>query len=510
MASHTTTLARFLLNQWRNTQAIAESLYGNPLDDKKLRAARQALSRLREAVKHERWPIEVPAGKALVLDERWERKSEGAGSEKCFRLRILDRRDTGEVQQAGANYVQLWFQPNSWSGWIVPGFTTIERDRLIGHKNLYTAHRGPDNWLSVASNPLYRTVDQAAGEAMYGELYGPTNQGWAGAGDMVYLGLGTGSGLADAVVLRELLEESKTRCVRAVALDFSPVLLSVAVANIYQEFKEEIRSGRLSVHPILGDLERPEDWAKLLPPIEAGASLVAGMFGNTIGHLQYRERQTLGKILDSLDDWARRHRAPRWSNENARFLLGISIQRKDGAPHGRELQQTHRWLNFVTDPLRDLLETVEGEYETIPLESDKRQKIEGRTNIAQFRRRNLNRQGELIGQIWHEELPYKPSDGITGVVQRYFFAFEQDLVLDAEQVFTRHHLPKGFWQHLEDLTAKFDAEMDQVVLCEVTQFNLKTFRPALRRMGVIHNDSQVYKAKIGNTEPYAVLAFSRS
>ncbi|KAA3609569.1 MAG: hypothetical protein DWQ01_09575 [Planctomycetota bacterium] len=510
MASHTNTLARFLLNQWRNTQGIAQHLYDNPLDEKKLRAARQALSRLREAVKHERWPIEVPAGKALVLDERWGRKAEGSGSEKCFRLRILDRQESPVARRDGANYVQLWFQPNSWSGWIVPGFATLERDRCISHKNLYTAHRGPDNWLNVASNEVYREVNAAAGDAAYGELYGPAANGWAGSGDLVYIGLGTGSGFADMRVLRELLEENKSRCIRAVVLDFSPVLLSVAVANIYQGFQEQVRSGRLNVIPILGDLERPEEWAQLLPSIEAGTSLVVGMFGNTIGHLQYRERQTLGRILDGLDDWARRHRAPRWSHENSRFLLGISIQRKEGAPHGRDSVTVQRWLNFVADPLRDLLETAEGEYEAVALGHTDWERVEGRNSIAQLRHRHRGRSGEVMGRVWHEELPYKPSDGITGVVQRYFFAFERSLDLDAKQVFSRHHLSEAFWQHLENLTAHFDAGLDQVVLCEVTQFNLKTFRPALRRMGVIHGDSQVYKAKVGNTEPYAVLAFARN
>lgn len=507
MTQHTANLARTLFNQWRTIHDLAEHLYGDPPDERKLRAGRQALSRLREAVREERWPLEVPAGKILVLDERWERKDDGHGSEKCYRLRLVDRRDGGDGGPANhANYVQLWVPPASWMGWVVPGFAALERDRLVSHKHLYSAARGPDNWLSVAGNPLYREVDKAAGEAMRGELYAP-NAHWAGAGDLVYIGLGTGSGLGDAQVLRELLEENRSRCLRAVTLDFSPVLLSVAVSNLYQEFDNEIRSGRLSVHPILGDLERPDEWIRLLPAINSGAALVVSMLGNTIGHLQYRERQTLLRLLDGLDDWARRNGRPRWSAENMRFLLGVSIMRRDGAPHGRDEQQTQRWLNFVADPLRDLLETMEGEYDTVALAPERQAEENGRRAVAELRSRA--RKGRLAGRFWHEELPYKPADGITGVVQRYCFVFEEDMDLPAERVFTRHHLPRGLWQDLEALHARFHAAEDQIVLCEVTQFDLRTFRPALRRMGVIHGEGQVYRIKIGNTEPYAVLAFAR-
>lgn len=507
MPSHTTRLARFLFHQWRNTRSLAEHLYGEA-DERRLRAARQALSRLRELLQTEAWPLEVPAGKVLVLDERWARKESGQGSEKRYRLRLMDRREGGDgAGGPAADYVQLWFQPSSWMGWVVPGFTAMERDRLINHKHLYTAARGPDNWLTVASSQLYREVDRAAGAAMRGELYGPAGSEWAG-NDVVYLGLGTGSGLGDVQILRELLEEDRGRCVRAVPLDFSPVLLSVAVANLYQEFDAEIRAGRLTIHPILGDLERPEEWAGLMPSLQGGASLVVSMLGNTIGHLQYRERQTLQRILDALDDWARGHGRPAWRQGNSRFLLGVSIQRKEGAPHGRDLQQAQRWLNFIADPLRDLLETTEGEYEAIPVPPEERRLEEGRTAIAELRHRG-RRGGHLLGRIWHEELPYKPSDGITGVVQRYYFSFEKDLRLEAERVFIRHHLPKGLWQHLDHLSARFAAGEDQVVLCEVTQFNLRTFRPALRRLGVVHGDHQVYKTRIGSTEPYAVLAFAR-
>lgn len=508
MTQHTSSLARSLFNQWRTIHHLSEHLYGAPLDDRKLRAARQALSRLREAVREERWPLEVPAGKVLVLDERWERKEDGNGSEKCYRLRLVDRREGGDGGGLPhANYVQLWFQPSSWMGWVVPGFAALERDRLLSHKHLYAATRGPDNWLTVASNPLYREVDKASGEAMRGEMYAEHAR-WVGSGDVVYIGLGTGSGLGDARVLRELLEENRTRCVRAVTLDFSPVLLSVAVSNLYQEFENEIRSGRLSVHPILGDIERPDEWTRLLPALGAGASLVVSMLGNTIGHLQYRERQTLLRVLDGLDEWARRQGRPRWSVENMRFLLGVSLMRRDGAPHGKDEQQIQRWLNFVADPLRDLLETAEGEYETVALPSEKQPEENGRRAVAELRPRG--RKGRPLGRFWHEELPYKPADGITGVVQRYCFVFEEDVDLQAERVFTRHHLPRGLWQDLEALRARFAAGEDQIVLCEVTQFDLRTFRPALRRMGVVHAENQVYRIKIGNTEPYAVLAFARA
>ncbi|HEX9794346.1 MAG TPA: hypothetical protein VGC54_10220 [Planctomycetota bacterium] len=508
MASHTNNLARYLFNQWRNTLALATHLYEEPVDDKKLRAARQALSRLREAIKQENWPIEVPAGRRLVLDERWEHKADGRGSEKSYRLRLVDCREDGGAKTAEADYVQLWVQPYSWMGWVVPGFSAMERDRLISHKHLYAASRGPDNWLTVAGSDLYRQVDNAAGEAAYGELYGATGGTWAGGGDLVYIGLGAGSGLADVRVVRELLEQNKARCVRAVALDFSPVLLSVAVSNFYQEFDADIRSGRLSVHPILGDLERPEEWARLLPPIEADAALLIGMFGNTIGHLQYRERQTLQRIMEELDEWAKRSRHASWTQANSRFLLGVSILRKDGAPHGRDEKQAQKWLNFIADPLRDLLETQEGEYETIPLPADQRDEVDGRRAVAEIRLRG-RKSVKSLGRVWHEELPYKPADGITGVVQRYFFLFEQDLRLVADSVFTRHHLPKGLWQDQDQHEARFEGGVDQVVLCEVTQFNLNTLRPALRRMGVAHGESQIYRARVGNIEPYAVLAFAR-
>jgi len=507
----TTTLARFLQNQWRTTPAIAGRLYDEPLDEKKLRAARQALSRLRESVVNGRWPIEVPAGKSLVLDERWERKGDGRGSEKHFRLRILDQSRNGEPRRGeGTAYLQIWAPPESWAGWIVPGFATLERDRSINHKHLYTDVRGPDNWLTVASSPVYREAERTSGKAVYDELYGPGGNGWAGNGDLVYVGMGTGSGLADLRVVRELLEENKARCVRAVPIDFSPVLLSETMANFYHSFGAEIDAGRLSVHPILGDVEQPEEWAPLLPAIEKGASLVIGMFGNTIGHLQYRERQTLLRGLDALDAWARRHGVPRWSTKNSRFFLGISLQRKEGAPHGREPGQAMRWLNLIADPLITLLETQEGEYRIFPLPREKWVTVEGRTPIAELRRRGPRDRGQVLGHFCHEELPYKPSDGLTGVVQRYFFAFERDLELEARQVFQRHHLPEARWGECGALKASFQGGVDQIVLCEVTQFNLLTFRPALRRLGVVHSENQVHMMKVGNTHPYAVLTFARA
>lgn len=508
--SLTTTLARFLQNHWRTTPEIAGRLYSEPLDDKKLRAARQALSRLRTAVEQSRWPIDIPAGKSLVLDERWEKKADGHGSEKCFRLRTLDYRKDGVVRAGqDAAYLQMWIPPASWTGWIVEGFKTLERDRSINHKHLYTDMRGPDNWLSVASGPLYQEAERTAGRAIYDELYSRAGSGWAGAGDTIYVGLGTGSGLADVRVIRELLEENRSRCVRAVPVDFSPVLLSETVANFYQEFGQEIETGRLSVHPILGDVEEPESWASHLPAIESGASLVTGMFGNTLGHLQHRERATLQRIFDSLDAWAREHRCPRWSRSNSRMLLGISLQRKEGAPHGKDPAIALNWLNLVADPLITLIETVEGEYgtELYPVADWMRE--EGRTAIAELQRRRGGARDEVMGRFWHEAIPYKPSDGLTGVVQRYYFSFDRDVKLEARQVFLRHHLPEARWSGLGDLTAGFEAGMDQIVLVEVTQFNLNTFRPALRRMGIAHGDDQVHLMKVGNSQPYAVLAFAR-
>ena len=506
----TTTLARFLQNHWRTTPEIADRLYGEPLNDKKLRAARQALSRLRTAVDQSRWPVDVPAGKSLVLDERWEKKTEGHGSEKCFRLRTLDYRRDGEGRPAKeTSYLQMWFPPASWTGWIVEGFKTLERDRSINHKHLYTDMRGPDNWLSVASGPIYQEAERLAGVAIYDELYGPSGSDWAGVGDMVYLGLGTGSGLADVRVLRELLEENRSRCVRAVPVDFSPVLLSETVANLYQEFGQEIETGRLSVHPILGDIEEPDEWVRHMPSIDNGASLVVGIFGNTLGHLQHRERLTLQRVFDGLDRWAKEYKCPRWTTENSRILLGISLQRNEGAPHGRGPDQARNWLNLVADPLITLLETEEGEYTTALLSKEEWTREEGRAAIAELRRRSRGDEEVVLGRFWHEDLPYKPSDGLTGVIQRYYFAFDQDVRLEAHRVFRRHHLPEARWSGLGELTAGFEAGMDQIVLVEVTQFNLNTFRPALRRMGVMHSDRQVHLMRVGNTQPYAVLAFTR-
>lgn len=506
MAQRTSSLAQFLLNQWRTSQDIALELYEAPIDDKKLRASRQALSRLREALDASIWPLDVPAGRVLVLDERWGRKPDGRGSEKYFRLRFQEGRAEPAVG-AGPSYLQLWFPPASWSGWIVPGFQILERDRSINHKHLYTDSRGPDNWLTVSSNPTYREAERTAGQAMYEELHGAAHP-WATRG-LVYIGLGTGSGLADVQVLREALEGDRARSVQAVPLDFSPVLLSETVANLYQEFGAEIEGGRLSVLPILGDLEQPEEWAQLLPPLQPEASLVIGMFGNTIGHLQNRERSTVQRIFRELDAWAKRHRGERWSVANSRMLLGISLQRKEGAPHGRGVESCRRWLNLVGDPLRTLLETVEGEYELVCLEPEQWTAVEGHTAIARLRSRAGRRtQAGVLGTFFHEELPYKPSDGITGVVQRYSFAFERDLDLSGDQVFHRHHLPESRWRSFGELKAHFAAGEDEVVLCEVTQFNLKTLRPALRRLGMAHGDHQVYEAKITNIRPYAVLAFA--
>ena len=506
MASRTNSLAQYLLNQWRTSQDIALELYDEPVDDKKLRAARQALSRLREAIDESRWPVDVPAGKSLVLDERWQRKPDGRGSEKYFRLRLQEARPV-PVAGGGASYLQLWFPPSAWSGWIVPGFQILERDRSINHKHLYTDSRGPDNWLTVASNPTYREAERTAGEAMYDEIHG-AEVPWA-TSSLIYIGLGTGSGLADVQVLRELLEGDRGRSVFAVPLDFSPVLLSETVANIYQEFGEEIEGGRLMVLPILGDLEQPEEWAQLLPPPQPDSSLVIGMFGNTIGHLQNRERSTIQRIFSELDGWAKRHSAPRWSADNSRMLLGISLQRKDGWPHGRTVESCRRWLNLVGDPLRTLLETVEGEYETVCFESGSHPAEAGHTPIAELcSRPGRDREPGLLGHFFHEELPYRPSDGLTGVVQRYYFAFDRDLELQGDRVFHRHHLPESRWQTLGELKASFTAGEDQIVLCEVTQFNLKSFRPALRRLGMVHGERQVHEAKISNTRPYAVLAFA--
>jgi hypothetical protein len=506
MASRTNNLGEFLLNQWRTSQAIAVELYDEPTDEKKLRAARQALSRLREAIEAARWPVPVPPGKTLVLDERWQRKADGRGSEKYFRLRHQEARPV-PVAGGGASYLQLWFPPSSWSGWIVPGFQILERDRSINHKHLYTDSRGPDNWLTVSSSPTYREAERTAGEAVYDELHG-AEKPWATA-SLVYIGLGTGSGLADMQVLRELLEGDRARRVTAVPLDFSPVLLSETVANFYQEFGSEIEAGRLVVLPILGDLEQPEEWAQLLPQLPHDSSLVVGMFGNTIGHLQNRERSTIQRIFQELDAWAGRFQCPKWTAANARMLLGISLQRKEGWPHGRTVESCRRWLNLVGDPLRTLLETVEGEYEMICFEPGEHPVVEGHAPIAELRARSGRKQrGGVLGRFFHEELPYRPSDGITGVVQRYSFSFERDLRLEGEKVFHRHHLPESRWQAAGDLTASFTGGEDQVVLCEVTQFNLKSFRPALRRLGMAHSDQQVHEARIANTRPYAVLAFA--
>ncbi|MBO46356.1 MAG: hypothetical protein CMJ96_05595 [Planctomycetes bacterium] len=506
MATRTSALAHFLLNNWRNSHSIAEALYESPADVKKLRAARQALSRLRDALQSDQLPLDVPAGRTLVLDERWERKKEGQGSEKCFRLRMQDSH-AKQVSSTGlqqASWLQLWAPPSSWTGWIVSGFQTLERDRSISHKHLYTALSGPDNWLTVAGSPVYKHAERCSGEAVYSELHSPSKD-WV-TRSVIYLGLGTGSGMADIQVVRELLENDRSRTVRAVLMDFSPVLLMETVANFNQEFVDEIAAGRLLLFPILGDLEQPQDWVNLLPTIESQSSLLVGMFGNTIGHLQYRERATIQNIFEQLNRWATQHGAPEWTLRNSRMLLGISLQRMGGAPHGQTKESSRRWLNLVTDPLRTLLERSEGEYITKFHQPDEWVEEEGRTSLAEL----CLRDGEerIVGRFLHERLPYKPSDGLTGVVQRYIFAFDCDLELRGEEVFQRHHLPESRWSSQASLKARFSSGGDEVVLCEVTQFKLNSFRPALRRLGMAHGESQVYKVKVGNTTPYAVLAFA--
>jgi len=327
------------------------------------------------------------------------------------------------------------------------------------------------------------------------------------AREMIYLGLGTGSGMADIRVIRELLDQDRRRIVRAIPMDFSPVLLSETVANFYQEFKSEITEGRLLVQPILGDLEEPTEWVGLLPQITPEAALVIGMFGNTIGHLQYRERITIKRIFQQLNAWAAKHAHADWTTQNSRMLLGISLQRAGGAPHGKTLESNRRWLNLVTDPLRTLLERVEGEYHTLPLEAGNwDEDEEGRRTIAELCRRDAK--GGRAGAFMHERLPYKPNDGLTGVVQRYVFVFEKDLKLESREVFERHHLPNSRWSEQGDIHASFAAGEDEVVLCEVTQFKLNSLRPAIRRLGMSHTDSQVHEVKVGNTTPYAVLAFA--
>lgn len=507
MAARSNSLAKFLLNSWHNSQAISAELYAKPVDAKKQRASRQALSRLREAIAAGNLPLDVPAGKALVLDERWQRKSDGRGSEKYFRLRMQESRPApAEVTTgAGSSWLQLWFPPASWTGWIVEGFETLQRDRSISHKHLYTASRGPDNWLTVASSPVYKLAEKCAGKAVYDEM-NTAGVDWMSR-DMVYLGLGTGSGMADISVIRELLEQDRSRVVRAVPMDFSPMLLSETVANFYQEFREEIAAGRLVVQPILGDLEQPKEWAGLLPMIEDGASLVVGMFGNTIGHLQYRERSTIKRIFEQLDQWAFGHGASAWTSNNSRMLLGISLQRPGGAPHGNKIESSRRWLNLVTDPLRTLLERDEGEYHTVSFDpATWEEDDDGRIAIAELVRRDGK--NSRVGLFLHERLPYKPSDGLTGVVHRYIFVFEHDIELVGREVFRRHHLPDSRWREQGDLQARFTAGEDEVVLCEVTQFKLHSLRPALRRLGMEHTDSQVHSVKLGNTTPYAVLAFA--
>ena len=230
------------------------------------------------------------------------------------------------------------------------------------------------------------------------------------------------------------------------------------------------------------------------------------MFGNTIGHLQYRERATIQNIFEQLNRWATQHGAPEWTLRNSRMLLGISLQRMGGAPHGQTKESSRRWLNLVTDPLRTLLERSEGEYITKFHQPDEWVEEEGRTSLAEL----CLRDGEerIVGRFLHERLPYKPSDGLTGVVQRYIFAFDCDLELRGEEVFQRHHLPESRWSSQASLKARFSSGGDEVVLCEVTQFKLNSFRPALRRLGMAHGESQVYKVKVGNTTPYAVLAFA--
>ncbi len=482
-------------------------LYGGTVDAKSLRAVRQALSRLRETLAAESWPLPVPAGRILVLDERWQRKEDGRGSEKAFRLRQQEPRAVSKPSpQTGASWLQLWLSPSSWSGWIIPGFQALQQDRLIRHNHLYTDSRGPDNWLTVASSKMYREAERAAGVAAYEELHA-ADASWM-TEDLIYLGLGTGSGMADVRVLRELLDQDRQRRVRAVPLDFSPVLLSETVANLYQEFREEITAGRLEVQPILGDLEQPGEWVRLLPTPGAATSLLIGMFGNTIGHLQNRERATLQAIFDELDAWAEKQGVASWSTKNTRVILGISLKRPDGAPHGRTEESSRRWLNLICDPLKTLLETSEGEYQMVLLDEDKRSlDDQGRTAIAELRRRGSR--GAVIGHICHEEIPYRPSDGITGVVQRYVFGFDKDLQLQGEAVFRRHHLPESRWQEAGSLKAKFEAGEDEIVVCEVTQFDLRSFRSALKRLGVAHSDAQVTEVKVGSARPYVLLAFAR-
>ena len=116
---------------------------------------------------------------------------------------------------------------------------------------------------------------------------------------------------------------------------------------------------------------------------------------------------------------------------------------------------------------------------------------------------------KILAYFLHERLVYKPSDGLAGVVQRYVFQFLEDFSVKGEEVFSRHHVPESRWQSSGAVEANFQGIEDEIVLCEGTQFSLVSFRPALKRLGLLHGDEQVHGVKVGNSMPYAVLSFSR-
>ena len=534
-----------------------DDVAGSPAEDdedgKWAHNVRQRLSSLRKALRDKDYPIPVPSGHELRLEELPAPRGQRG---KRYQLRVVPHAGVSEAlgkpEGASVPIISVWKPARASSYWVLEvlqalvGPVSPSGLRMIPIQFVYMGNVGT-TWLRLITDKKYEETFEAAGRAVLEdaaesiladaerksgagkerspkEAQQPTGRPWF-TDDLLYISLGPGSGDADKKALESVFKSADQNeipvCVRVVLIDLSSNLIEYCIANLFRTFKTRILSGQLQLLPMQADATRPELWLPLLPAVTSSTSICLSIFGNTLGHLRNDEMQILKRLMSALGGWAKDQQLAltRW---NSRVFVGLSIAPRERAASLPPDEDPIARLRLYAAPLRAILETRDTrcfEMKLSPEEKasrtdadQKRSKeergSEGRTGKPEREYLGkLMRQGTTASAVTPEEIGYffteseddvRTTSGLSGQLQRYSFVFTraEGTTLVPQEIIDHYSLQEEWNLFPQEINFE---NGDGISICEIFRATQDSTSRALKSLGTL---IETYYAEDKDGAPY--------
>lgn len=276
---------------------------------------------------------------------------------------------------------------------------------------LYCSYRAAANWITFSSPFAFAKKDYEA-ESLDGYHILSRIEKWSPSRRVGVCGVAVGEGLGEIELLGKLLRD--TEAAKGFAVDYLPIdssefLLSCHLKLVQDRFKKEIRSGRLRISPVVGDLYQLKE---LLPLVRRrmgdsflnNMPIVSTYFGNCIGNYENHEWEYFRSVLESFS-----------YQQPLIFLVGASLTRNVPTSGRKSPVEEEK---YFLDPF--LLETPRH------LQHDLGLLVSMRDGVPMSYSKEFvfdpNARPKLI-----RPLDYRTPQGIQGKVYRFFYSLKNDI-----------------------------------------------------------------------------------